>query len=260
MKILLGSPLLWAFRLDEVFPVVRDMGYAGVEIHAWHMRRTGEDPQKLAHLAQELGLILTVHAYSWDLNITSAVPEIRAVSQKMTRDCVALATKLDATIVVVHPGRISVPGDSAEEYWQVLLEFVHVLGEDARRAGITIGLEHMERLRNEFLMTPEDMRHMMAHLEDVPVVPVFDAAHVPWSEDLVSAFERMPPVGHIHLSDATANSYHLAIGRGERNLGAFIAHLKKIGYPGLVAIEGMEQRKVSDLAVNNIKALSALLE
>lgn len=251
---------MWAFRFDEIFPIVCDLGYAGVEIHAWQLRRTGEDPQTLARLAQELRLILTVHAYSWDLNITSDVPEIRALSQKMTRECVALAARLNASVVVVHPGRISVPGDSAEEYWQLLLNFVRALGEDAQHVGITIGLEHMERLRNEFLMAPEDMRHAMEHLEHVPVVSVFDAAHVPWGEDLVGTFERMPRVGHVHLSDATADSYHLAVGRGQRDLGALIAHLEKTGYPGLVTIEGMEQRKVTDLAETNIKAISALLE
>ncbi len=260
MRMLLSSPLMWAFRFEEILPTARELGYAGVEVWAYHVQRTGEAPATIARLARDLGLELSVHTINWDLNITSAFPEVRQVSRDLTRRGVDLAVEMGAPLAVVHPGRMTVPGSSPEEYWPVLLDYVHELGVYARERGVTIGLEHMERLRHEFFMSPEDVQRAFRALNDVPVTPVFDTAHVPWQEDIIATYRRMPPVGHIHLSDATETAYHVPVGKGGRDLGRFLAYLQATGFDGMIAIEGMEARHTIDLARENAHAIQTLLK
>jgi sugar phosphate isomerase/epimerase len=260
MRILLGSPLLWAYPFDEILPLAHSLGYGGVEVWAQHVRRTGERPQAIARLSRRLGLALTVHAMNWDINTTSSLREIREASQRLTTWCVDLAARLEAPLVVVHPGRMTVPADRPDAYWQLQLDFLRRLAAYAHGRQVTIGLEHMERIRNEFLVTPEDMHHALDALAGTGIVPVFDTAHIPWGEDLIAAYQRMPPVGHVHLSDATEDAYHLPVGQGGRDLAGFLSYLLKSGYQGFVTIEGIEHRKVPDTAATNMAAMSALVE
>ena len=66
--ILLGaSTLLFDYKLAEVIPMMRDLGYDGVEIRHFHLERTREDIGKLSRLAEQYEALITVHALSWDL-------------------------------------------------------------------------------------------------------------------------------------------------------------------------------------------------
>ncbi|HLE78046.1 MAG TPA: hypothetical protein VJA65_06525, partial [bacterium] len=72
-QVLLSAPLLWAHPTTEILDVAHDLGYDGVELWAYQLLREESDPAALAARIRALGLAVTVHALSWDLNPTSRV-------------------------------------------------------------------------------------------------------------------------------------------------------------------------------------------
>ena len=160
MKVYASSVLLYAYRIEEVFRIAHDLGYDGVEIWHYHLRRTGESPADLLRLARQLDLSLSVHAMSWDLNFTSSLPGIREESLRTLEESIEMTASLEAHPVIVHPGRITVPGDSAEYYRTLLVDGVNRLTRHASGYGVNVSVEVMEHFSREFFVTPALTRPM----------------------------------------------------------------------------------------------------
>ena len=54
------------------------------------------DPAAVAARARALGMVLTLHAMSWDLNATSRLDAVRAASMDALHQSIALAARLGA--------------------------------------------------------------------------------------------------------------------------------------------------------------------
>lgn len=259
MEVYASSVLLYAYRLEEAFKIARDLGYDGVEVWHYHLRQTGESPAWLGRLARELELSLSVHALSWDLNFTSMLPESREISLRLLEAGIDAAAELEAGPVVVHPGRITAPNDSAGRYWPLLVEGVGRLAHYAAGRGLTVSLELMEHIPREFFIMPEDTGRLLKEVNAPNLSITYDAAHVPWQEEPLAYLKRMSGVGHIHLSDADERQFHLALGQGKRNFTALMRYLRdQLNVP--VAIEGrIEYERSTALAAQNKAIFDSLL-
>ena len=250
MRVYAASVLLYAFSLEDVLSTASELGYDGVEIWHYHLLQTGESPQKLRRQAQELNLSLSCHALSWDLNFTSQLPSIREESLRLLESSIEVAAELNATPVVVHPGRMTAPQDDVEAYWPWLVDGVVKLGQCASAVGTHVSMEVMEHVPKEFFTTPQDANRLMRELNFAGVSITFDAAHVPWVEDPLAYLMQFSHVHHVHLSDANEHKIHLALGEGGRD---FLPLLRYIDgqVPGVVTIEGMEFVRTTALAQKN---------
>lgn len=250
--ILLGaSTLLFDYKLAEVIPMMRDLGYDGVEIWHFHLERTREDIGKLSRLAEQYEALITVHALSWDLNYCSRLPDIREASLQALQKSIALSRDLGAKTVVVHPGRIIVPNDIPEANWPLLIEGTQKLVDYAESVDVTLSLEVMEHIPREFFIQPQDATYILEHITSPSFNITFDAAHVPYNIGLIDYFQAMPRVGHIHLSDCSKTKYHLPLGEGTRELDQFLQHLNNIKCTLPIVIEGLEFERTPQLAAKN---------
>ena len=261
MKISASSTLLFAYQLEEVLNITKRLGYDGVEIWHFHLIKTGEVAKcaKLRELAHQLGLSLSFHALSWDLNFTSKLEEVRETSLRMLEDSIDLAAELNANPVVIHPGRITIPGDSAEEYWPFLIEGVKRLTSYAQSKNINVALEVMEHIKKEFYIKPEDANRI---LEEVPAENLgitFDAAHVPLDIDVLDYITRMVIVMHVHLSDLTPEKRHIALNTGDRDFTELVKYISNHLQTD-IAIEGMEYQRSEGLAQHNIVEMGRYLQ
>ena len=259
MKVYASSVLLYAYRMDELFQIIRDLGYDGVEIWHYHLRQTGETPAELRRLARQLDLSLSVHALSWDLNFTSALPEIRETSLRLLEESIAVAAELEAEPVIVHSGRVTAPGDTAEYYWPLLVEGVARLARYAARHGVTVSVELMEHIPREFFILPEDTERLINEVNAPNVSITFDAAHVPWEQEPLAYLIRMSGVQHVHLSDANEQQFHLTLGQGKRDFTSLMRYLRDhLNVP--VAIEGrIEYERSTALAAHNKAMFDSLI-
>ena len=209
-------------------------------------------------LAEDLGLSLSVHALSWDLNFTSKLERVREASLEMLEESIALTQALNANPFVFHPGRITIPGDDAEDYWKLLVSGVRRLCECGRPRGVDLALEIMEHIPKEFFIHPEDSTRVLREVSMPNLGITFDAAHVPLDLDPLAFLKDVEGVRQIHISDLTPEKRHIALGTGVRDfkpLVKYIVNELKVD----VAIEGMEYKKDIGLASHNKREMDRLL-
>jgi sugar phosphate isomerase/epimerase len=244
-RVLLSAPLLWAHPAEEILGVAHALGYDGVELWAYQLVVEDADPERLAARARALGLGLTLHALSWDLNPTSRVEPIREASMDALRRSVDLARRLGASVLVMHPGHTTVPYDAGDAYWPGLVAAVAELA-DAAGPELTVGVEHMEPRQAEYVVRPEDANRLVREVGRANVGTVLDVAHIPWGEDEVVFLGRLDRMVHVHLSDADESRLHLPLGQGRRDL---VRVLRALGdFRGAVAIEGFSISAGEELA------------
>ena len=258
MIISLSSPLLWRYRPEEVLSIAAELGYEGVELWAYQLLRDEAKPSLLARQASDLGLALSLHTLSWDLNFCSPLAAIRQSSLDLLRQSIDLAAALKARLAVMHPGRVTVPGDAPDDYWPLLVDGLTGLARYAAERDIPLAVEHMEPLPNELVVGPADVKRLFAGGQDPNLLLAFDVAHAPWDVDLLTYYQQMPAASHLHLSDASPDRRHLPLGSGQRNIERFVAQLPG-RYEGLIVIEGIEHRRTTALAAANKQAWDALI-
>ncbi|MEN8240494.1 MAG: sugar phosphate isomerase/epimerase family protein [Chloroflexota bacterium] len=261
MKINASSTLLFAYQMEEVFNIAKNLRYDGVEVWHYHLLKSGEDKKcsNLCEMAQQLDLSLSFHALSWDLNFTSKINQVRETSLKLLEESLDLSAELNANPVVIHPGRITIPGDSSEECWQFLIEGIKRLTSYAGQKNLDIALELMEHIPNEFFITPADANRILDEVKVPNLGITFDAAHVPLGDDLLDYISRVNDVTHIHLSDLTSEKRHIALNTGDRDFTELVRYNIDNLQAG-VAIEGIEYQRSEWLAKHNIKEMDRIIK
>ncbi len=245
-QVLLSAPLMWAHRADDLLVAARDLGFDGVEMWAYQLSWDGADAAALGTRARTMGLALTLHALSWDLNLSSRLDTIRHASLDAIQRSVDVAHQLGAGLVIVHPGRITVPFDDAEAYWPDLVASLREIADHAAGCGIRVGVEHMEPRQGEYVITPDQANRLVRDVDRANLGTVLDVAHIPWGEDEAAFAARLERLIHIHLSDADESRLHLPLGQGARHLTPLLAALRT--YPGAIALEGFSIEAGTDLA------------
>jgi sugar phosphate isomerase/epimerase len=244
-RVLLSAPLLWAHRSDEILQIAHALGYDGVELWVYQLLAEDVDPERLAARARALDLTLTLHALSWDLNPTSRVEPIREASMDALRRSAGLARRLEASVLVMHPGHATVPHDAGEAYWPQLVDAVGELA-DAAGSALMVGVEHMEPRQAEYVVTPEHANRLVREVGRPNVGTVLDVAHIPWGEDEIAFLARLDRMVHVHFSDADESQLHLPLGQGRRDLQRVLRALQD--YRGAMAIEGFSISAGEELA------------
>ncbi len=245
-RLLLSSPLLWAHDTLEVLGLAADLGYDGVELWAFSLLQERQDVRVVRRKAQELGLVITLHALSWDLNPTSRLEAIRVASLEELRRSLDLAAEVGAELVALHPGRVTVPYDDGASYRQVLVEVLQELADYAARLGLRLGVEHMEARQGEYLVQVEQVNEVIRSVGRPNVGITLDVAHIPWGEDEAAFVRRLEPVIHVHFSDADEARLHLPLGQGRRDLRACLRALGN--FSGCVVLEGFSMSTGDELA------------
>src|SRR2546426_5088225 len=245
-QVLLSAPLMWAHTPDDLLVTARDLGYDGVEMWAYQLTWDRADAAALGERAKAMGLALTLHALSWDLNLSSRLDAIRTASLEAVLQSVDQARELGAHLVIVHPGRITVPFDDAEAYWPRLVASLQEVADQAAQGGVRVGVEHMEPRQGEYVITADQANRLVRDVDRANVGVVLDVAHIPWGEDEPSFAARLERIIHVHLSDADESRLHLPLGQGRRNLVRVLGVLR--AYQGAIALEGFSIEAGTDLA------------
>jgi sugar phosphate isomerase/epimerase len=250
-----ATRLLWNLGVLGALEAIARAGFGAAEVWATHLEASDTSAVAVAQAARELGLRLSLHAPSYDLNPLSSNREIRAVSRRQVLGCFEVARVFNAEMVVVHPGSLSSTTDSEEDYWLRLGEYTQELNAHAQSLDLEIGIEGMERKRLQFVTELSALQRLAklleaAHLERVGIV--LDVAHAFTMGKVMDFIQNTPRVVHVHLSDSAKTKTHALLGEGELPLAKIIPLLLR-QFPGLIAIEGR-------YAANEIRALERAVE
>lgn len=239
-----ATRLLWHAGPLGALESIAAHGFEAAEVWAQHLWESQADVGEVSKKATQLGLALSLHAPSYDLNPLSSNPEIRRISRAQVLTSLETADSIGARSVVVHPGQLSSSTDDVEEYWARLEEWVGLLNEKAVGLNVNVALEGMEKKRLQFvtgIAALERLAGLFQRLNTTHLSLALDIAHAGTLGDPMEFLERVPYIGHAHLSDTSFEKTHALLGEGRLELARIIpALLERIQSTphGLIAIEG----------------------
>lgn len=228
-KIICSTVSLFSMSLDDVFPLVAETGFDGVEVMVTKDPDTRE-PERLRGLVEQSGLAIeAIHAPF--LMMTRTVWGRDPIG-KIDR-AVELAEEVGAPLVVVHP-----PYRWQTPYRRWLRER---LPEMAERTHVRVAVENMFplRVRGRKLAA----FHAIRTLEDLDRFEhvVLDTSHAAVAGlDLLVALERLRGrLAHVHLSNNAGKGWdsHLPLDEGVLRLEPFLDALVAGGYEGSISLE-----------------------
>ena len=239
-----ATRLLWHAGVIGALNSIAEAGFGAAEVWAQHLWESESDPLEIARTAAQLGLRLSLHAPSYDLNPLSSNLEIRNISRTQVLQSLETADAIGARSVVVHPGQLSSSTDDPEDYWARLEDWVGLLNEKAVALDVSVALEGMEKKRLQFvtgISALERLSRICAGLSATHVSLALDIAHAGTLGDPMEFLKRVQRITHAHLSDTSFEKTHALLGEGRLELDQIIpALLERIEATphGLIAIEG----------------------
>ena len=233
--------LLWTAHVQhEHWPLFEDLkrtGYDGVEIPIFegapdHYAEIGRHLKQLGLEATGIALFPTL-----DMNPIGG-PEQRAAGLKhmewILECCAALGAKVVGGPLHQTLGHFSGEGLSAEER-KLGIAFHRAAGETAKKLGVTITLEALNRFECYFVNTMADLANYLDAVNHPNISGMYDTFH--------ANIEEKNPVGaigalgqrlsHVHISENDRGTP----GKGHIDFAAVFKALKAARYDGWLTIE-----------------------
>jgi sugar phosphate isomerase/epimerase len=235
VKFGIASQLLWSYSLQDVIAIAESLHFDGVEIWAEHYLR--DKGKKTRITISQSSLIVTLHAFSYDINITSMNKKIRRESLRQMFDSVNYAQEIGAQCMVVHPGKVSSSKDPPEEYWAMQIEALSEIALKANVIGMDVAMEIMESGEKEIVATPEMANDILDAIPMENFGITLDLSHAQLTGRPLEFIQKLKKISHIHLSDTKGNRPHCLLGEGDLDIIGILRALRE-RYDGLVIIEG----------------------
>ncbi|MHC1635790.1 MAG: sugar phosphate isomerase/epimerase family protein [Candidatus Methanospirareceae archaeon] len=183
-----------------------------------------------------------VHAPVTDVNIASVHEVIRRASMSIIEDVIKAAIKIDAELIVVHPGYVGWVQDIPAAM-KSLEKSIKELDSLVEEYGMRIGIENQPNFEYLLFKLPEDITSLNLGNLDL----ILDVGHANTSGDIVSFVEHVISnfdVKYVHLHDNNGkHDEHLPIGRGSIDFKWLATKIGKC--KSVLEIRGKEEIKGS---------------
>lgn len=234
-----SSTMFWGLPPEEWFRTASACGLGGLEVWAQQLESERVGTDRLRGLSRQYGLTLTVHSYSWDMNLISLSRPMRRAAERLTKEAIDLARALHAEQITIHPGRdgLAVPG---VDFDAELARSAVLLSGYGRQAGVTISFEIMEKLPKERLTSAEAALRMEALAGSTDWGYTVDTAHCDSEDEIFHHAETLRGrVLEFHVSNKRGTERHIAdVEAGDLNLPSVTARLAAYGLP--LILEGFD--------------------
>ena len=224
MKI--GASTLATFNnsLDKSLAFIEGLGIKYAELlHQYPTENFDLD------LLNSFNLEYTIHAPFMDVNIAALGSKSRAASMEQIKDSIDLANKIDAKVVVVHPGLIPfLAKEMPEEIYKVADNSIAEIGKYSKT------IENMPAFET---MIYQDMNRLNETLVEFDMGMTFDIGHAHHSGISPDGM-YFDSIKHIHAHDNMGDDdSHLPLGEGNIQLNDIINTFEKKNYDGIYMIE-----------------------
>ena len=252
MKFFIASSLCWDYLPTEVITIAKENKLHGVEMWAEHIYTMEETPTEIRKYAERMGIELTLHASSWDLNFCSLNKAIQLQSVSELKKSINLAADLGALHMTLHPGRFTVKDYITDFHWEAMIHNLQELVRHALNKNVVLSLELMEPIPKEIVTIPEVMNQLLHEVGEGLNVTL-DIAHTPLKEKNIDYFNQLNQVNSIHLSDSSSTTFHLPLGEGDIDLGEVLEGFSSVELP--IVIEGMDTTRKLDFMEKHLEYL-----
>ena len=228
-------------------------GFDGVEFNAPDIRLgdlNPDDRELLLTAADEHGLRYTHHFP------TSALPgsHVRETRKRVFSEFISeikVAGELGVEAIVVHPGKLDVPGLVPEETSEAdravsisyLVDFMKEAGQKAEQAKVVIGLENMHYNPGWLIRAHSDLATVVDAIGSSSVGITFDVGHAWGSGGVDAGIETFGDrIRHVQVHDArgpegagNVRDQHLEVGTGVLDFRSVGEYVRSRGF--VVALE-----------------------
>jgi sugar phosphate isomerase/epimerase len=263
MQVGVSSRVLWA--AEENLSVSLDFASKVVDavelwmmppfFPSWRAPEMKGDLDRLKDVLTVYDLDTTIHAPSYDLNLSSLNPAAASCAVREVEKCLEVADLLGSKIVTFHPGRSKL---MREKGMQVLKANFMRLDAEAKNHAAALCLENMAKA-GRYCRDAQEISEVLSQAENINVT--LDLAHVFLEGQDVSSYVNTlgRRIRHVHLADVkTGEHKHLPIGEGHLDLPNSLKALKSIGYNGIFMLEGVSKNPHTSVP-ENIKKLKTML-
>lgn len=237
--------LAWsAVVSDDILATVdrlKEVGYDSVEFYVGSPDAAAY--QRVGEHCRNLGLeVSTVSTVGKAENPISDSAEVRAKALDRLKWVIDRSHDLGAKILCgpLHSAHsvfaLHAPED--QEYgWGA--EVLHAVGEHAAQAGITLGLEALNRFESYLCNTMEQLTHLLQQTNHPNIRAMFDTHHANIEEKkFAQAIQTIAPyLVHVHISENDRGTP----GDGHINFDDAFSALAGINYQGLLTIEAFSR-------------------
>ena len=270
MKIGTSTRTVGHLDLIQAMNFLKKVGYEEVEIWVEPPQLSldtvsEEEIERIRKEKDILGLDVAVHAPIRDLNLSSLNHGSRKEALRQTKDAIVFARKIEAPIVIIHPGRNSSLKDPFEHTQERFYESMEEIVTTAQENNIIIAMENMEKRKGEYILTPEDMLEVKRRIPSDYLRFTFDIAHAHThtnTEEIVNFYKAIADhVAHIHISDNKGfdSKTHMKMGEGHINFEAILTALLQNNFKGYLTIEGYQPLSAEKTVSENFVFLRNLL-
>ena len=246
----ISSPLLWNHDFETIFQKA-SKHHMGLEIFHQQVAFHQVQPERIKRLVEKYQLDVFVHAYSWDLNLSSLQEPLREAALEQTKQSIMFAGLIGAQDVTIHPGRMSIALES-DIYLEHMHDAMAQLLAFAETKRVSISFEIMGPIGKE-LVTDRFILEKIAkdYWQTLPVT--LDLAHCQDEAMIIDHIENIPNLVKLHISNHKLGTYHTALDDGELDFKRLKPIIQKTGLP--VVVEGMEQGLENKLWNRNLRYL-----
>ncbi|MCI9283676.1 MAG: sugar phosphate isomerase/epimerase [Lachnospiraceae bacterium] len=233
-----NAPIVYRGSYEEIFPMMAEDGYRGVELHIRDSREI--DRKRLGEQLKQNLLTLTSigtgAAYgAWHWNLGDHDKEIRRKAMACLKEHMITASPHHALIIIGSmQGRFR-DAVSEEEFINNIEESLYHLDRLAEQYDVSIGYEIMNHYESDFLFSIKDGVRFMEEHSFKRIGLHIDTVHMNIDESDLGNGIRMagPWIRHVHIAD---NDRYYP-GHGHMNFREIIQGLKDIDYDGALALE-----------------------
>lgn len=233
--------LLWTAEVtDAHLPIIaslKQQGYDAVEIPIFSYD-VGKYKQ-LAKQLDDLGLARTVVTVrSLDDNPISPDAAVRQKALEQNKRAIDCCEALGATTLCgpYHSalGHFSGTGPTSDE-WQRAVENLRGTAEHADKAGVTMGVEYLNRFECYLINTAADAVRLCQDVNHPRCQTMYDTFHANIEERCLKEAIRTckPFMAHVHISENDRSTP----GAGHVHWKETFDTLKEVGYDGLMVVE-----------------------
>ena len=239
------NTMVWTTHVGErhapLFSRIREWGFDGVELFLSPTEPSGLPAVK--RILDGVGLERTTcSVLPRAASLIDADAQIRARGAEFLKQCIERTAELGGRLICgpLYAGLGVMTGNrrTADE-WKWGVEGLQVAAQRARKLGVTLCVEPLNRFETYFLNTLSDAARLVHDVGEPNVLIHFDTFHANIEErnpaDSLRAVAK--ELGHVHISE---NDRGIP-GTGHNDWRGVLTALKDIGYDGWLTIESFAQ-------------------
>jgi len=255
-----SGPILLRGPVHELFPLVAELGYDGLELHLLHPNQVNRD--EVRKLMSQFSLAVTtigtgMAAGIEGLTFADPDPEVRRRAVMRVKEQIELASFLGSAVTIgLLMGRLGNESADRPNRYDAAIGCLDECCKAAAERAVTVFLEPLNRYESDYVNTVDGVLKMIRHIGLPNVKLLADTFHMNIEEvNLAASLKRVgPSLGFVHLADSNRQ----APGHGHLDIREVLGALRDIGYQGYLSFEILPlpaPRQAAEDAIRFVKGI-----